>query len=30
VRPVFLREVGKDPDAAIDEGKAALRRRFGG
>lgn len=28
VRPTFLREVKKDPDAVFDEGVAVLRRRF--
>ena len=28
VRPDFLRQVRKDPDAALAEGVAALRRRF--
>lgn len=28
VRPEFLRQVKRDPEAAIEEGKAALRRRF--
>ena len=28
-RPEFQRSLGKDPDAAIEAGKAALRRRFG-
>ncbi len=29
LRPDFLRQVNKDPEAAIEAGKAALRRRFG-
>lgn len=29
VRPRFLREVGKDPDATYEEGVATLKRRFG-
>lgn len=28
-RPEFQRSIGKDPEAAIEAGKAALRRRFG-
>ncbi len=29
VRPDFLRQVNRDPEVALEEGKAALRRRFG-
>lgn len=28
VRPTFLRQVGKNPEAALEEGIAVLRRRF--
>ena len=28
-RPDFQRSIGRDPDVAVEEGKAALRRRFG-
>ncbi len=27
-RPAFVRELGRDPDALIEVGKVALRRRF--
>ena len=28
LRPDFYRQIGKDPSALVDEGKAALRRRY--
>lgn len=30
VRPDFLRALRRDPETAVEAGKAALRRRFGG
>ena len=29
LRPDFYRQLGKNPCALVDEGKAALRRRYG-